>query len=169
MAEARRARGERGASIVEFALLAPVFVALVMGIVDFGMGLSDNLALRQGVREGTRQAVVANFGTDSSCTVVGAAPPTATKRLMCLTKERIGGDASEIRLKVDVLGTYQRGTSILVCAQRPFESTTGFFAPVMNGKQLHNKIKMRIEDVVMTTFNDATETAPTGGDWAWCT
>jgi hypothetical protein len=169
MALVRRARTERGASIVEFALLAPVFVALVMGIIDFGMGLSDNLALRQGVREGARQAVVANFGTDVSCTVVGASPPTATRQLMCLTKERIGGDEASLRVKVDVLGTYQRGTSMLVCAQRPFVSTSGFFAAFTNGKQLRNKVRMRIEDVVSTTFSDATETAPSGGDWSWCT
>jgi hypothetical protein len=160
---------ERGASIVEFALLAPIFVALVMGIIDFGIGLSDNLALRQGVREGARQAVVGNVGTDSSCTVTGTSPGTDTKRLMCLTKDRIGGNAADIRVKVDVLGTYQRGTSILICAQRPFASTTGFYAAFASGKQLQNKLRMRIEDVVATTIADATETPPTGGDWSWCT
>jgi hypothetical protein len=169
MAQVRLARSERGASIVEFALLAPIFVALVMGIVDFGMGLSENLALRQGVREGARQAVVANFGTDTSCTVTGASPPTATRQLICLTKDRIGGDESSLRVKVDVLGTYQRGTTMLVCAQQPFESTTGFFAPFTSGKHLQSKIRMRVEDIVSTTFTDASETAPTGADWAWCT
>ena len=36
---------ERGASIVEFALLAPVFVLLVLGTVYFGVEISDNVVV----------------------------------------------------------------------------------------------------------------------------
>jgi Flp pilus assembly protein TadG len=159
---------ERGASIVEFALLAPVFVLLVLGIVDFGVELSDNIALRQGVREGARQGVVGTFGSNSTCTITGTAPPTATKQLMCLTKGRIGGDATKVRVMVDVVGTYTRGNSMLVCGQRPMESVSGMFAGFVSGRFMKTKVEMRIDDLNGTSFTDAAETAPTGSDWSWC-
>ena len=167
--ETSRRRSELGATIVEFALLAPVFVTLVLGIVDFGVELSDNIALRQGVREGARQGVVGTFGSDSSCTVTGVTPATPTKQLMCLTKERIGGDDSKVRVKVALVGTYQRGSSMVICAQRPMESVSGLFATFMSGREMKTKVTMRIEDLNGTTFSPAQETAPTGGDWTWCT
>ena len=159
---------DRGASIVEFALLAPVFVLLVLGTVDFGVEISDNIALRQGAREGARQGVVGNYGSNSSCTVTGATPPTATKQLMCLTKDRIGGDESKVRVKVALVSTYQRGNSMLVCAQRSMESVSGLFSSFMSGRELKTKVEMRIEDLNGTTFTGAEETPPTGGDWTWC-
>ena len=57
--EAKRGlRGERGAVVVEFALLAPVFLLLVFGIIDFGHALymqqMASNASREGARYGTR-------------------------------------------------------------------------------------------------------------------
>ena len=46
-----RARGERGASLVEFAILAPLLIVLVLGIVEFGWLFSQNNDVRHGPRE----------------------------------------------------------------------------------------------------------------------
>ena len=56
---AGRTRRERGAALVEFAIVFPLFFLLVSGIIDFGLAFSDLNSTRQGVREGARQAVVA--------------------------------------------------------------------------------------------------------------
>ena len=61
-------RVERGAAIVEFALVVPLFLLLVMGIIDFSNAYNDYNSVRQGVREGTRQIVVADWSTDG-CTI----------------------------------------------------------------------------------------------------
>src|SRR5436190_1256966 len=122
MSRMRRGPSDRGAAVVEFALLAPVFVLLVMGIVDFGVGISNNIAIRQGVREGVRQGAVGTFGSNSSCTLTGVSgAPADTKALMCLAKTRIGGDFSKTRVKVELVGDYVRGSAMRVCAQRPWE------------------------------------------------
>jgi Flp pilus assembly pilin Flp len=43
------ARDERGATIIEFGLLAPVLALFVMGIIDVSRGLSERFSLEQAV------------------------------------------------------------------------------------------------------------------------
>lgn len=59
-----RAGGDSGAQAVEFALILPVLLMLVLGIINFGYLFGQKLALNQAVREGARMAVVA--GSDRS-------------------------------------------------------------------------------------------------------
>jgi hypothetical protein len=49
-----RANGERGAVLVEFALVFPILVMLLFGLLSGGMAWNQNLALSQGVRVGAR-------------------------------------------------------------------------------------------------------------------
>ena len=53
-------RGLRGQSLVEFALILPVLLILVFGIIDFGMGLRSYISLTNATREGARFAAVGN-------------------------------------------------------------------------------------------------------------
>lgn len=50
-----RCRGERGAVMVELALVLPVLVLLVFGIVEFGRGYNASIQLTSAVREGARE------------------------------------------------------------------------------------------------------------------
>lgn len=59
----RPRRGERGAAAVEFALVAPLLLLLVFGIIDYGYMLSFRQALSQGAAEGARAAAVKPAGT----------------------------------------------------------------------------------------------------------
>lgn len=56
----RTVRGGRGQSLVEFALILPVLVILLLGIIDFGMGLRSYISLTNATREGARFAAVGN-------------------------------------------------------------------------------------------------------------
>ena len=57
----RRLMGsERSQSMVEFALVAPLLLVLIMGIVDFGLGFGSYVQLKNAAREGARYAVVGN-------------------------------------------------------------------------------------------------------------
>lgn len=51
-------RSERGASAVEFALVVPIFIMLVFGIISFGMVFAQELALSNGARQAARFGVV---------------------------------------------------------------------------------------------------------------
>lgn len=59
---------DRGASAVEFALVVPILVVLVFGIINFGALFSQKLALNNAVREGARAAVVAGTGPNANVT-----------------------------------------------------------------------------------------------------
>jgi Flp pilus assembly protein TadG len=53
-----KVRRENGASLVEFALVAPLIVMLLLGIIDFGWMLSQRQDVRHGAREAARLAAV---------------------------------------------------------------------------------------------------------------
>ena len=53
-----RRRGERGQGLVELALALPIFILVVMGIVDFGMCLRAYVLVNNSSREGARYAIV---------------------------------------------------------------------------------------------------------------
>lgn len=46
--------GDRGAAVVEFALLLPLLLLLLFGIIDFGRALSAQITITQAAREGAR-------------------------------------------------------------------------------------------------------------------
>jgi Flp pilus assembly pilin Flp len=47
-------RGERGGAAVEFALVLPVFVAVLFGMVDYGWYFYQKFTLASAIREGVR-------------------------------------------------------------------------------------------------------------------
>jgi Flp pilus assembly protein TadG len=53
-------KGEKSQSLVEFSLLIPIFLILVFGIIDFGMGLRSYITVTQATREGARYGAVGN-------------------------------------------------------------------------------------------------------------
>ena len=72
-------RGERGAAALEFALLMPLLLALVFGIIAYGYMFSFRQALSQAASEGARAAV---GGPTTGCAAAnwnaaGCAPGTA--------------------------------------------------------------------------------------------
>ncbi len=58
----REARGERGVALVEAAIITPLLLMLVFGIIEFGFLFKDSLTLANGSRAGARVGSAA--GTD---------------------------------------------------------------------------------------------------------
>jgi Flp pilus assembly protein TadG len=165
---ARNADGaERGAILVEFALVLPVITLIIFGMLEFGMGFNNKSSLQQGTREGARQASVGDFGGDTSCAVQGASPNTVTHELVCLVKERAELDGDEVRVKIDFVTTNETGNQLAVCTLYPLDSITGFFAPLLSGKTLQGKVETRIESDD-DDLQEIAETPPPGGSWSFC-
>ena len=73
---------DRGSVAVEFALLLPVLLLLIFGIIDFGRAINDQITLTQAAREGARLASL-GYSTSAVTTraqsaATGLSPVTVT-------------------------------------------------------------------------------------------
>jgi Flp pilus assembly protein TadG len=77
---ARNARQDRGAAAVEFALLLPLLLLIVFGIIDFGRALNAQITLTQAAREGARMAALgeSNVVSGTQAAATGLSPVTVT-------------------------------------------------------------------------------------------
>ena len=152
--------------MVEFALVVPVFLALVMGMIDFGATFNDYNSVRQGVREGARQIVVADVDMPEC-----SAQSAAWEKAACVTKERIGLDPNSTRVKLELAGTYEPGEQVTVCTMYQTRSVTRFYSSLLDSQVLTSKITMRIEqidDTAPVVGTSYAETPLPGQNWAWC-
>jgi Flp pilus assembly protein TadG len=65
-----RHEDRRGAATVEFAVVAPIFFLMVIGILEFGRALMVQQVLVSAARVGARQAVTLNATTTDTTTTV---------------------------------------------------------------------------------------------------
>ena len=65
-----RRRTQRGAAAVEFALVAPILILLLIGMVTTAMAYSDHLSATNAVREGARYGAAADVTSSSWATSV---------------------------------------------------------------------------------------------------
>ena len=57
-------RADRGAAAVEFALVLPVLLLVLFGLIDFGRALNAQITLTQAAREGVRLAALQQPGAE---------------------------------------------------------------------------------------------------------
>jgi len=70
---ARRLLGERGAAAVEFALVVPVLLVLLFGIIEFSKALNTQATLSAAAREGARTMITAGTVATALTAVQNAA------------------------------------------------------------------------------------------------
>ena len=75
---ARRQRRERGAAAVEFALVMPLLLILVLGIFEFGRAYNIQATLSAAAREGVRVMAVQNSSSAATAATQAAAAPAVT-------------------------------------------------------------------------------------------
>jgi Flp pilus assembly protein TadG len=100
---ASRWRRERGAVAVEFALVLPILLSLVFGIIQFGFILAQQNALNGAVRTGARYGSVNAFSGSHNCgNVVTRVQDSAVT---------IGVDKALIEVSVERDGSFVCGTA----------------------------------------------------------
>lgn len=109
---ARQARAGRrrdaGQSLVEFALILPVFVLLLAGMIDFGLGLYSYMTLQTATREGARLGVTDCTASDCATAVTN----------------RTRGAASGMTVSVSVACTSPAGAAEACTASKSGDSVT---------------------------------------------
>src|SRR3974390_2045447 len=107
MRMARGRHAQRGATLVEAAIIIPILVLILFAVIDFSWAFYQYISLRQGVREGAREAAITTIPGYASgwpgCQVSGPgdtnnipSPQTQVTAgvdffdMMCYAKSRIG-------------------------------------------------------------------------------
>jgi len=102
----RRLREERGASAVEFALIAPLLVLLVIGIIEFGHAFQVHGQLSAAAREGVRAMALQNDPAAARAAVRQATStldPAVTDAQISITPAAcpLTGGSTTVRLTID--------------------------------------------------------------------
>ena len=104
---------DRGATAVEFALLLPLLLLILLGIIDFGRMLNAQETLTQAAREGAR--LVALGRTDAvsrtQAAATGLSPVSASDQSSCPTG---AGLASSSAVQVSYTFQFTPGLGYLV-------------------------------------------------------
>lgn len=151
-----RRRHARGQSLVEFAVILPVFVTLLVGVFDFGHVVWANNAVGTAAREAARFAIVHGGSYSTDCPVGPGSPdlfipapseecpyPSPSKQSVKEEAERwlsgVGGsptisvcygDVTSCTGDVDAAGaTNERGTAVTVTVR----ATINLAAPSLFG------------------------------------
>ena len=158
----RRRRDSKGASAVEFALVAPMLFLVLFGTLQYGLYFFDAHGTRTGVREAAREGVVKTF---SACGGESAELP----KLKCTTKDLIDAITGPTAVKVHAPNGWQRGEPLVVCAMVKSEGAVGLL-PMPNGGLITSKTQMSIEVEGVSPPNPLTtsDAALSGADWTWC-
>lgn len=125
----RRIKAERGASLVEFAILVPLLLALLLGIVEFGWAIAQQLDLRHKAREALRIAVVDGPESDIVARVCS---------------DDIVDNADIIRIENVATGT-QPGDTAGVIIEANLIQITGFFSWAWSSNSIASQVFGRVE------------------------
>ena len=157
----RRDLRERGVALVEMAIVVPLLLLLLFGIIEWGVFINRHIDLTQGVREAGRQGAVALYAGDAASCASG----TPTDQLVCLTKNRIG--VSGVAVHVIAPATNAVGSQFAVCATYKTASITGLlqrFIPAY----MHAETIMRIEQAPVPGLATGGDPDPESNGWASC-
>jgi Flp pilus assembly protein TadG len=67
--------GQRGAALVEMALILPVLVLLLMGIFEFGRAYNAKITLTHATREAVRELAISGDPAEASATLAASVNP----------------------------------------------------------------------------------------------
>jgi len=169
-----RLREGRGQAMVEFVIVAPVLLLLVLGGIDFGIVYSNVIGVRQGISAGAREAAVGQFGTNSTCTLAGAGGfTTDEKELMCLTHS-LDGVNNDATTRVDIIvgntgsSTYVVGSQVTICEEYALSSASGYLSRFLSGKVATGSVTDEVQTVNSSGLASAAETPLAGSSWSFC-
>ncbi len=143
---------EKGANLVEFALVAPFLILLLFGIVEFAWVFATNLDVKHGAREGARITAVDQ-----------PAGNAALGLEICSRMDIAGVDPTDITwtaIDTDGNGLIEVGDGVQVTVStNQIDTLTGildfFFAGLTS---LDSTVEIRIEQT--PTWSNGTETCP---------
>jgi Flp pilus assembly protein TadG len=130
-----RREGRRGVAAVEFAIIAPVFLIMLFGIIEMGRAIMVQQIITNASREGARRAIVENATTSEVQTVVNSyLASTSVSSGVSVTVSPAPGPSVGF------------GDPVAVTVTVPFNNVSWLPTPwILGGKQLTATSSMRAE------------------------
>ena len=136
----RPERDERGTSLVEFALILPLFALMLFGMIDFGLLFGGFISLRNQVNAAGRDVAISQ--SSPSCA-------SANQPSLCIAEQVIGsselGTTGAVEVAVD-FPNYDSsstvpvaGQPVIVCAAAKMHSATGMTSAILNSRMMYAK------------------------------
>lgn len=104
----RYVKNNRGQALVEFALMLPVIMLLVVGTMDFGLIIHQHMVVAEAAREGARSAALGG----SNDTVIAVAKTAASQI-----------DTRNLKVAISPSDTRIRGDGVTVSISNPVAIT----------------------------------------------
>jgi Flp pilus assembly protein TadG len=123
-------KSERGQTMTEFALVLPLLVLLLFGVVQFGIAFNNYLMLTDAVRAGARKGTVARHMTD---------PVAAVEQQV----RAAGTDLDPDDLDITVTSTWEQGSDLTVSATYPY--SISLLGLVVKSGQITSTTTERVE------------------------
>ena len=123
--------GRRGIATVELAIVAPLLILLLFGIIEFGLIVKDMVGLNQAAREGARTAAVGATPTTIDSRIAASAPTIDTGQITELYEYRSYDQDTSSWGDWTVLGVdgeynnAAEGDQIRISLQYPHQLVTG--------------------------------------------
>ena len=122
------ARGQRGQSIAEFALILPILATILVAILEFGMAFDADLALEAASREGARVAAsLGNDGTQGICPNATAEAVVDPGIVKTVKSSLIGAGVDMTSVKIWIFGADTSGNPATVINKYTWNAGTSTF------------------------------------------
>jgi Flp pilus assembly protein TadG len=106
-------KNQKGQSLVEFAIILPIILLLLMGIVEFGMMLNSYLTIQNVAREGARLGIVGGSDLEIETLIKSISPNLTPADIAVKIVPMEGSRKSGDTLKVSVTYNYHMTVPII--------------------------------------------------------
>jgi Flp pilus assembly protein TadG len=129
-----RRNRQQGQALVEFAILLPVLLLLLLGIVQFGLAFNNYIQVTSAAREGARKASVSrSLGSSAAATAARTAAKGAAPNL----------NLQDSQITVTASGAWAQGTEVEVTVKYPY--SIDILGRVVKSGNLSASSRFRIE------------------------
>lgn len=134
-----REDGESGATLVEFALILPLLLSLLFGVIEMAWAFSQVSDIRHGAREGARVAAV-DVGT------IAAVGQTTCDRMDVISpSQNVSVTLTPVASSPGNPGEGSLGALAQISVSADLNTLTGFFDFLLGGKTLTSTVEFRLE------------------------
>jgi Flp pilus assembly protein TadG len=130
MAKRRFMRNEKGQTMVEFTIVLPILLLLLLGILQFGVVFNNYITLTDAVRAGARQAAVGRSVADPTGSAISRVRASAV-------------NLDQAKLGVTVTSAWTQGADVTVEATYPY--SISLIGLVVSSGNLSSRSTERVE------------------------